>query len=331
MNFVHRQRPVLWVLLLFGATVSGCAVPRGDWFRLRGELASTNMTKTTMTNTSRAGGSTGYRRKLAKARATEDASRLEDARSMYQELIRDDSDRPEAFHRLGVIADRQHRFEEAQGYFAEAVRIDPTNAGVLNDLGYCFYLQGQLEKAASAMTKAVRLQPGNSRFHNNLGLVYGHQRRIPEAFAEFKLGGGEPDAYYNLAFVHAAQNQFEDAKACIERALILNPSHVQALRAKDTFQRARDGSLVAMAPFGNSRRAWVPYVEGGSNKQSDATDVLNSPTVTSGGALMPNRTAGARTRALQSRARTMMNSTLNQRQTSTLDLQAGPAVVGLSG
>jgi Flp pilus assembly protein TadD len=326
MIFVHCQRRVLWVFLLFGATVSGCAAPRGDWFHLRRESAST-----AMTNASRAGGSSNYSRKLAKARATEDASRLDEARSMYQKLIRDDPGKPEAFHRMGVIADRQHRFEEAQRYFSEAVRIDPTNAGVLNDLGYCFYLQGKLEKAASAITKAVCLQPGNSRFHNNLGLVYGHQGRIPEAFAEFKFGGGESDAYYNLAFVHAAQNQFEDAKACIERTLILNPSHAQALRAKDTFQRAGDDSLVAMAPFGNSRRIWVPYVEGESNEQSDSTDVANSTTVTSGGSLMPNRTAGARTRALQSRARTMMNSSLNRRQTSTLDFQAGPAVVGLSG
>lgn len=326
MIFVHCQRRVLWISLLCGATVSGCAAPRGDWFHLRTESAST-----TTTNASRAGGSTSYVRQLAKARATEDANRLDDARSMYRKLTHDDPDRSEAFHRLGVIADRQHRFEEAQGYFADAVRIDPTNAEVMNDLGYCFYLQGQLEKAASAITKAVRLQPGNSRFHNNLGLVYGHQSRIPEAFAEFKLGGGEADAYYNLAFVHAAQNQFEDAKACIERTLILNPSHAQALRAKDTFQRARDGSLVAMAPFGDNSRTWIPYVEGESNEQSESTHLPNSTTVTSGGPLMPSRTAGARTRALQSRARTMMNSSLNREQTSTLGSRAGPAVVGLSG
>ena len=326
MIFANCQRRVLWVSLLCGATVSGCAAPRGDWFHLRKESAST-----TMTNASRGGGSSNYFRKLAKARATEDANRMDAARSMYRKLIHDDPGRPEAFHRLGVIADRQHRFEEAQGYFADALRIDPINPEVMNDLGYCFYLQGQLEKAASAITKAVRLQPANTRFHNNLGLVYGHQSRIPEAFAEFKLGGGEADAYYNLAFVYAAQNQFEDAKGCIERTLILNPSHAQALRAKDTFQRARAGSLVAMAPIGDTSRAWVPYVEGESNGQSESTDLPHSTTVTSGGPLMPNRTAGARTRALQSQARRMMNSSLNRRQTLTLESQAGPSVIGLSG
>ena len=130
MIFVHCQRRVLWISLLCGATVSGCAAPRGDWFHLRTESAST-----TTTNASRAGGSTSYVRQLAKARATEDANRLDDARSMYRKLTHDDPDRSEAFHRLGVIADRQHRFEEAQGYFADAVRIDPTNAEVMNDLG----------------------------------------------------------------------------------------------------------------------------------------------------------------------------------------------------
>ena len=290
-----------WITFFAFSFLSGCA-SSSLWDRTRLNKSRSPA----IVENQRSSQTSGYYRLLAKAHAAEQMNKLDDACRNYELLCKNYPERAEAFHRLGVIADQKRRFVEAQALFTEAIHRDPRNPEIMNDLGYCFFLQGKLEKAESALSKAVKLSPGNARFRNNLGMVYGHRGQYEAALAEFKQVGSEADAQYNLAFVYASQDKMDAARECMQRTLLLEPSHRKARRAIDAFNQAENGSEIPLAVFGEDRNVrWVPYIERGESEgvvQIGATsDTLPSQPISS------NRSAGKRTRRLQSRTQHLMN------------------------
>jgi tetratricopeptide (TPR) repeat protein len=179
---------------------------------------------------------------------------------------------------------------------------------MLNDLGYCYFLQGQLHKAESAATKAVALDPKSSRYRNNLGLILGHMGRYEAALAHFRKGNSEADAFYNLAFIFAAQERVNEAQECFQMALNSDPTHRQAREALASFlefetlpTHMRDSRL---ASDGGDR--WVPYVEGGSSGvvQAGATQA----------SAVSSRDASRETRALHVQSRGMLNRNMQSQR-----------------
>ena len=173
---------------------------------------------------------------MLRGRNHERSGEWDKAREVYEAVRRQDPERLEAVHRLGVVADSQRRHGEAELLFQEVLAKEPRNAAVLSDLGYCYFLQGQLAKAESALRKATLVEPATPRHWNNLGLAIGHQGRHEEALACFRKTGSEADAQFNLAFIYAAQEQPGQAKTCFELALAADPLHRRAREALTSFE-----------------------------------------------------------------------------------------------
>ena len=228
-------------------------------------------------------GSVGSR--LAKGRELERAGQLERARTIYEELIRQYPQSAEPYHRLGVVADKQHRYREAQELLIQSLQIDPMNADVRVDLGYCFYMQGQLAQAEAETREALKVDPRSERAHNNLGLVLGAQDRMAEALEHFRRGGSEADAQFNLAFVFASRNKLPAAKECFQRALDIDPNHEKARKALDsfeTYENQPDEIRQAMElAFETERRGTIPFVEAGTvmkaSAEGDASPSASGP------------------------------------------------------
>jgi Flp pilus assembly protein TadD len=208
---------------------------------------------------------------LARGRNLERAGKYDQARQIYQRLLSANPQRYEPYHRLGVVADQQRRHREAQALYTQAIRLCGNDAELFNDLGYCLYLQGNLEKAETALLKAVTLRPASSRYRNNLGLVLGHQGRCDEALEQFRRGGSEADAHYNLAFVYAAQNDIEKAKQCFRLAIAADPAHEAARGALASFDRYDQDpeSLPEFTQLAEDGGRWVPYTEGDQPQDGD--------------------------------------------------------------
>ncbi|MBN2577864.1 MAG: tetratricopeptide repeat protein [Pirellulales bacterium] len=228
-----------------------------------------------------------YNQDLTTGREAEQHGDLAKAREVYERLLCQQPERYEAYHRLAVVADRQRRFEEAQSLYTQAIRRNGRNPELFNDLGYCFYLQGELEKAESALLKAVAMQPAEPRYRNNLGLVYGGQQRYEEALAQYRRAGGEGNAFYNLAFVKASQNDFAGAKDCFRRALAADPTHERAHKALASFENAENQSKDSWSPdpLCDGEVSWVPYVE------NDAHKAVVNPSISSNKPVRPAHTA----------------------------------------
>jgi tetratricopeptide (TPR) repeat protein len=234
---------------------------------------------------------------LLRGRNHERAGEWDKAREVYEAARQVDPERAELAHRLGVVADVQRRHGEAEALFQFALARDPQNATVLSDLGYCYFLQGQLSKAESALIKATRLEPANGRHSNNLGLVMGHQGRHKEALACFRNSGSEADAQYNLAFIYAAQERAEQAKACFELALAADPLHRRAREALTSFEQYErlPAHLRELHDVADNGVRYVPFVEDAGGVQQARAGVATS--------LSANRA----TRALHTESRGMLN------------------------
>jgi Tfp pilus assembly protein PilF len=206
---------------------------------------------------------------LAKARSFEATGQLDEARKIYQELIAHFPSRPEPYHRLGVVADRQKRHREAQALYGEALLLKPLDGQLFNDLGWCFYLQGKFDKAESSLLKAISLQPANGRYRNNLGLVLGQQGRLEEALVHFRRAGSEADAQYNLAFVLASTGKYDEAKARFRMAIEIDPTHEAAREALRGFERYEENPQLADSQWSEADPNSVPYVEAVANASAD--------------------------------------------------------------
>lgn len=244
---------------------------------------------------------------VLRGRNHERSGEWDKARKLYEELRDRHPDNPQIAHRLGVVADGQRRHEEAEHYFLSALEREPRNAELLADLGYCYFLQGQLTKAESATAKSVALEPSNSRYRNNLGLILGHQGRYDEALAHFRKSGSEADAYYNLAFIFAAQERVNEAKECFQVALNSDPTHRQAREALASFHEydQRPAHLREGEALVGEEGRWIPFMEGsGDGSTLHSGDVAQASAT---GNAVTSRDASRATRALHMEARGMLN------------------------
>ena len=233
----------------------------------------------------------GFTKRYSQARSLESANKLDEAREIYQQLITENPDRWEPYHRLGLVADRQRRYTEAESLLSEALRRKPFDAELFGDLGYCYYLQGKLDKSESALSKAIAMKPSDGRYRNNLGLVYGAKGRDDDALGCFRKAGSEADAQYNMAFLMAMRNDMEGAKKRFQMALNADPNHDGARKSLRSFEQAdRDGDENVEAELTADGRPWEPYIEG-------VTPLGNSTNATA-------------THALQTRARNMVKNKL---------------------
>ncbi len=161
---------------------------------------------------------------LAMARLCERRGENEQARGIYQQILRESPEHPAALHRLAVVFTRENQRAEARQYFSEAAKLLPNSAEVNNDRGYLHLLEGEYPAAEQAFRQATELKPNFTAAWTNLGLALGYQDKHDEAFAVFLRATNTPaEAHCNLAFVYAQQMKLNEAQTHYRRALVHNP------------------------------------------------------------------------------------------------------------
>jgi len=196
--------------LLFGLTVTGCATVRpGDVSELLREEAADKKPLDSQ---------------LAMARLCERRGENEQARAIYEKILRESPQHADALHRLGVVHTRENRRAEARKYFDEAARIN-TSPELSNDRGYLLLLEGNYPAAEQDFRQATELKPNFTAAWTNLGLAIGYQERYDEAFAVFLRATNSPaEAHCNLGFVFSQQAKLAEAQKHYRQALVHDPA-----------------------------------------------------------------------------------------------------------
>ena len=157
---------------------------------------------------------------------------IEQAKSLYEKVLRIQPNNFDALHLLGVVAAQQNQLHEAIASYDKAIKINPANAGAyynranaLRDLKY-------LNDAIASYDQALAIKPDYAIAHYNRANVLKDGERLDEAVASYdKAIAIKPDyadAYYNRANVLSNLNRLDEAIASYDTAIAIKPDYAEA-------------------------------------------------------------------------------------------------------
>lgn len=181
---------------------------------------------------------------------------LEEARGMYEDILRDQPGHADCLHMLGLLAHQEGRDEEARDLIAGAIESNDQVAFFHNNLGEVKRFLGDVEGAAECYRSAIALEPRYAQAHNNLGLVLFQQGQAERSVEEFEIAididPREPGFHNNLGVVAQAMGRLDDAISCFRRSLELAPGQAEvnnnlgaALHARGEYDEAEQFLLAA--------------------------------------------------------------------------------------
>lgn len=154
---------------------------------------------------------------------------------------------PERFKLEGLIWLEESKPVEAEGAFRRSLDHLPRKGAsglrseVQNNLGFALAAQGRHAEAVEAYEAALRDRPSAARTRNNLGfslVALGEDKRALSTFQaaqdqrqELPLLQRQANAHYNLGLGRQLRGDADGARESYDRALELNPDHVQAAEA----------------------------------------------------------------------------------------------------
>jgi tetratricopeptide (TPR) repeat protein len=131
--------------------------------------------------------------------------RLEEAGSLFSEIVKQQPRFAEAYLNLGLVQEQQSKFEDAIHSFQQAIAIKPHLRGANLFLGISEFRLNELTAAAAAVTKETENYSKDSA------------------------------AWMWLGVVRLAQDRAEDAAEALDKAAKLNPAHL--LVSKDSYAK----------------------------------------------------------------------------------------------
>jgi len=194
------------------------------------------------------------------------AGNLQQAQDLCQQVLAIDAEHPDAFHVLGLIADKLGDAETARtlltlacekcaddfeiwwnlgrvhstleddtaglNCWQQCIRLKPSDADAWQNMSTSLQRLGNTDAALQAAQKAVDLIPSNAILHNNLGFIYEKLYRFPDAEAAYRqaveLDPEYAEGQCHLADCLLSQGHLEEGYKRFETAIKIDPRQVTA-------------------------------------------------------------------------------------------------------
>jgi predicted O-linked N-acetylglucosamine transferase (SPINDLY family) len=160
------------------------------------------------------------------------AGRLNEAESIYRQILAAEPRHADTLHHLGLIAHQVGKNEIAVDMIRQALVLNPDDPAAHSNLGKALIDMGQLDEAITACRQAIALQPDFPAAHYNLGIALHKKGQFDEAIAAYRraisLQHDYPEAHYNLGSALKGKGQMEDAIAAYQQAIALQPDYADA-------------------------------------------------------------------------------------------------------
>jgi tetratricopeptide (TPR) repeat protein len=194
------------------------------------------------------------------------SGRLQEAEAIYQSILKEQPEHPDALHLLGVMAHQigkndiavrlienaikvnpdepdfynncgeayraLHKNELAIARYEQAIAIRPDFAGAITNVGNALKEMGRLEDAISRYQQALAISPDFPMAHNNLGIALKELGRPEEAITHYEqalaIMPGYAEAHSNLGNVLQELDRPEDAINYYKQALAIMPNYAEA-------------------------------------------------------------------------------------------------------
>jgi len=165
--------------------------------------------------------------KFNQAKAAQQAGRLPEAISLYQQAIGLRPDYAEAHNNLGNALGEVLRFEEAVASLSRAAELRPDLAAIHSNLGLAQARLRRFGEAAASHRRALAIQPELAQAHNNLAMALKELGEPEQAIAHYrraiKLKDGVAEFHHNLGNALRALRRHDEARSSYDRAIAQNP------------------------------------------------------------------------------------------------------------
>ncbi len=152
---------------------------------------------------------------------------IEEAESVYKDVLGVVPGHPDATHYLGVIAHQLGDSEQGLTLIRQSLESRPEQPDALNNLGNIYREMGQLDNARQAYDKVLKLAPEHADTWVNVGVITRQLADSESALGMLRkaieLNPEHGDAYHNLGNALADLKRYEEALDAYEMATKLTP------------------------------------------------------------------------------------------------------------
>ncbi|MBC7881435.1 MAG: tetratricopeptide repeat protein, partial [Anaerolineae bacterium] len=164
----------------------------------------------------------------------QEAGRLLEAVSLYEQLLQWNPENSLALNNLGMLYHELGDLVKAEPLLRKAVALKPEDAYLHFNLSLALLGQGNFEQAEYACQQAILINPEFAEALNSLGNIQASQGKLDQAESSYRRAITlRPDfagTLNNLGNVLSEKGEFESALQCYEQALAMKPDLEDALQ-----------------------------------------------------------------------------------------------------
>ena len=158
---------------------------------------------------------------------------LQEAESIYIDILKSDSNHVASLINLGLIEQGKGKLDEATQFYKYAFSIDSNNISLLYLLAKIMQELNQLDESITYWQKLVQLKPdGALEFYGNIGNSLVQQGKFDEALNCFrdalKISPNSFQAHQAIGNLLIRKEQLLEAKLEFSKALEINPNYQTA-------------------------------------------------------------------------------------------------------
>ncbi len=159
-------------------------------------------------------------------------SRLDEARTLYEQALQWQPRHFHALHMLGIIALQKDQPEQAAALFGRAIEVDPGSVAALVNRGTAQHHLRRFDAAIASFDRAIALRPDNAEAHFNRGNALRESGDFHAAIAGYDaataLKPAYPQAWLNRGLALSALQRPWDAIASYDQAITVQPDLADA-------------------------------------------------------------------------------------------------------
>lgn len=156
---------------------------------------------------------------------------LETAAQLIRKSLAAKKNYPEAYSNLGNVLRDLGKHEEAVAAYKDALRFKPNYPEGFSNLGTALLAQNNPSEALAVFDKAIKLRPSYAEAYFNRGVALrqlGRQDEAVEAFSKaIELKPDLREAHFSLGVVLHEQRKLEAAAEAFQRAIALMPQFAE--------------------------------------------------------------------------------------------------------
>jgi protein O-GlcNAc transferase len=214
---------------------------------------------------------------LKKAIDLHQQGKIEQAESIYREIISTHPNQPDAYHFLGIIAYQKREFSSAVDMIEIAIKFNPNVAGYYTNLGNSLRELKQLNASLANYDKAIALKPDSAEPHSNRGNILRDLKQLDDAVASYDkaiaLKPDFADAYSNRGNTLRDLKKIEAAIASYDKAIALNPNFADAHCNRGNALRDIDQFDNAITSYDRAIEIKPNFAEAYSNRGNSLRDL----------------------------------------------------------